>query len=79
MTYILIFVIVYTERERKTDRPETGKKGKKMKEIKLSELNGSTQSVKDKSPRGYVTKNTECVKVGDFVLVDNRFTLVVED
>lgn len=34
MTYILIFVIVYTERERKTDRPETGKKGKKMKELK---------------------------------------------
>ena len=31
MTYILIFAIVYTERERKTDRPETGKKGKKMK------------------------------------------------
>ena len=30
LTYILIFAIVYTERERKTDRPETGKKGKKM-------------------------------------------------
>lgn len=50
-----------------------------MKEIKLSELNGSTQSVKDKSPRGYVTKDTENVKAGDFVLVDNRFILVVED
>lgn len=53
-----------------------------MKEIKLSELNKlncATQSVKDKSPRGYVTKETEEVKAGDFVLVNNRFVLVVED
>ena len=61
----------------------TGKTGKgyKMKEktVKLSELNGSTQSVKQNTPKGYITKNTENVKVGDFVLVDSRFILVVED
>jgi hypothetical protein len=42
LTFVLIFVIVYTERERKTDRPETGKKGKKMTntEKKLYEIGG---------------------------------------
>ena len=68
-------MLYYIQKEREKEGP----KEDKMKEIKLSELNGSTQSVKDKSPRGYVTKNTECVKAGDFVLVDNRFILVVED
>ena len=36
LTCFLIFVILYTERERKTDRPETGKKGKKMKNYKIN-------------------------------------------
>ena len=49
------------------------------KTVKLGELNGSTQSVKQNTPKGYITKNTESVKVGDFVLVDNRFVLVVDD
>ena len=54
-------------------------KEKTEKTVKLSELNGSTQSVKQNTPKGYITKNTENVKVGDFVLVDSRFILVVED
>lgn len=53
-----------------------------MREITLSKLKESgveTQSVKDNSVRGITTKYTSEVKVGDKVVLDNYFTLVISD
>lgn len=44
----------------------------------LMEKGINTFSVKDDSPRGYKTVNKEEVKIGDKVVLDNYFTLVVE-
>ena len=57
----------------------------KTKEITISDLlnmaeNGiSTFSVKDNSPRGCKTVPASMVKVGDKVVIDNYFNLVVDD
>ncbi len=45
---------------------------------RLSDKGISTWSVKDNSVRGYETKPTSQVKVGDKVVMDNYFTLVIE-
>jgi len=50
-----------------------------MKTIKISDLTASTYSVKDDSPRGCRTANRNEVKEGDYVVIDNYFTLVVAD
>ena len=44
----------------------------------LTKKGVNTFSVKDDSPRGYRTINKENVKIGDKVVLDNYFTLVVE-
>jgi len=48
--------------------------------ITMSDLKStgvSTWSVRDDSPRGYTTRSTEEVKIGDKVVIDNYFTLVI--
>ena len=45
-------------------------------EIKASDV--SSWSIKDNSVRGCTTKYTDEVKVGDKVVIDNYFTLVIE-
>lgn len=55
---------------------------KTMKEIKISELQSmgvETWSVKDSSVRGYTTKRTGDVCIGDKVVIDNYFTEVIEN
>lgn len=47
--------------------------------IRISELVYDTYSVKDNSPRGCRTVTRSEVKVGDYVVINNRFTLVVAD
>ena len=50
--------------------------------ITLSELISmgiSTWSVKDDSVRGCSTKYTSEVKIGDKVVIDNYFTLVIDE
>ena len=52
-----------------------------MRTITISELKATgtdTWSVKDNSVRGYTTKYTSEINVGDKVVIDNYFTLVVE-
>ena len=52
-----------------------------MRTITISELKATgtdTWSVKDNSVRGYTTKYTSEIIVGDKVVIDNYFTLVVE-
>ena len=56
-----------------------------MRTIKMSELlkqaetyGISTWSVKDNSVRGIDTRPTSAVKIGDKVVIDNYFTLVIE-
>lgn len=52
-----------------------------MRTITIAELKAfdiSSWSVKDNSVRGYATKSTDEVKVGDKVVIDNYFTLVIE-
>ena len=49
--------------------------------ITIKELmakNADTFSVKDTSPRGCKTVNKKDIKIGDKVVLDNYFTLVVE-
>lgn len=45
----------------------------------LKAMGVGTWSVKDNSVRGCTTKCTSEVKVGDKVVIDNHFTLVIED
>ncbi len=48
--------------------------------ITISELRATgteTWSVKDKSVRGITTKYTSEVQIGDKVVIDNYFTLVI--
>ena len=50
--------------------------------ITISELRAAgieTWSVKDNSVRGITTKNTSEVQIGDKVVIDNYFTLVIAD
>ena len=47
--------------------------------IRLSELTCSTYSKKDNSPRGCKAVNSNDVNIGDYVVIDNYFTLVVKD
>jgi hypothetical protein len=47
-----------------------------IEELKNSKCN--TWSVKDNSIRGYTTKSTSDVHVGDKVIIDNYFTEVVD-
>ena len=52
-----------------------------MRTITLSELQATgidSWSVKDNSNRGYTTKYTSEIKIGDKVVIDNYFTLVTE-
>ena len=44
----------------------------------LKDLNVQTWSVKDNSVRGYETKDTNDVKIGDKVVINNYFTLVTD-
>ena len=44
----------------------------------IQSMNTSTYSVKDNSPRGYHTELKDNIKVGDKVVIDNHFTLVIE-
>lgn len=53
-----------------------------MRTITISELKQSksnTWGVKDNHPRGYVTKCTDDIRVGDKVIIDNYFTLVIRE
>ena len=53
----------------------------KQREINIEELrkkNMSTWSKKDDSPRGCKTVLIEEIQIGDKVVIDNYFTLVVE-
>lgn len=43
----------------------------------LKEMNVSTFSKKDNSVRGYATVSKNEIKIGDKVVIDNYFTLVV--
>ena len=45
----------------------------------LAALNLSTCTVKDDSPRGCKTVSASDVRPGDMVVLDNRFTEVVEN
>lgn len=47
--------------------------------IKISELKCDTYSKKDNSPRGCKTVSRTDVRVGDYIVIDNYFTLVVAD
>ena len=51
-----------------------------MKEITINEIRSgaSTYSVKDDSPRGVKTVAAAAVKVGDMVIINNAFVLVVD-
>ena len=44
----------------------------------LKSKNIATWSVRDDSPRGISTKMTSDLKVGDKVVIDNHFVLVVD-
>lgn len=50
-----------------------------MRTISIEELRASSAeswSVKDNSIRGFTTKYTDEIKVGDKIIIDNYFTLV---
>lgn len=47
-----------------------------IEELKNSKCN--TWSVKDNSVRGYTTKTTSEIRIGDKVVIDNYFTEVIE-
>ncbi len=47
--------------------------------IKISELKCNTYSKKDNSPRGCKVVSRTDVRVGDYIVIDNHFTLVVTD
>ena len=47
-----------------------------IEEIRSAEVN--TYSVKDDSPRGFKTVSAAAVNVGDMVIIDNAFTLVID-
>lgn len=54
-------------------------KQKVKRTIKISELKCDTYSKKDNSPRGCKTVSRTDIKVGDYIVFDNHFTLVVAD
>ena len=47
--------------------------------IKIPELKCNTYSKKDNSPRGCKVVSRTDVRVGDYIVIDNHFTLVVAD
>lgn len=51
----------------------------KVRTIKISELKCNTYSKKDNSPRGCKVVSRTDVRVGDYIVIDNHFTLVVAD
>ena len=51
----------------------------KERTIKITELGCDTYSKKDNSPRGCKTVSRTDVNVGDYIVIDNHFTLVVAD
>ncbi|MBR3900518.1 MAG: hypothetical protein IKJ60_03090 [Ruminococcus sp.] len=51
----------------------------KERTIKITELDCDTYSKKDTSPRGCQVVSRTDVKVGDYIVIDNYFTLVVAD
>lgn len=51
----------------------------KERTIKITELKCDTYSKKDTSPRGCQVVSRTDVKVGDYIVIDNYFTLVVAD
>lgn len=51
-----------------------------MKEVQTKIKNGVTTFLKkDNSPRGYSTVSASEIKVGDEIVIDNYFTIVVDD
>lgn len=46
--------------------------------ISIKDLDCSTYSVKDNSPRGCKTVTRKEIKVGDEIVIDGYFTLVTE-
>ncbi len=55
------------------------RKDMKERTIKITELDCDTYSKKDTSPRGCQVVSRTDVKVGDYIVIDNYFTLVVAD
>lgn len=51
----------------------------KVRTIKITELKCDTYSKKDNSPRGCQVVSRTDVRVGDYIVIDNYFTLVVAD
>lgn len=51
----------------------------KERTIKITELDCDTYNKKDNSPRGCKTVSRTDVRVGDYIVIDNYFTLVVAD
>lgn len=51
----------------------------KVRTIKITELKCDTYSKKDTSPRGCQVVSRTDVRVGDYIVIDNHFTLVVAD
>ena len=51
----------------------------KKRTIKITELDCDTYSKKDNSPRGCQVVSRTDVRVGDYIVIDNYFTLVVAD
>lgn len=51
----------------------------KNRTIKITELKCDTYSKKDNSPRGCQVVSRTDVRVGDYIVIDNYFTLVVAD
>ena len=47
--------------------------------IKITELDCDTYSKKDTGPRGCKVVSRTDVRVGDYIVIDNHFTLVVAD
>ena len=47
--------------------------------IRISELTCSTYNKKDNSPRRCITVTRDEISVGDYIVIDNYFTLVVAD
>lgn len=50
----------------------------KTRTISIKELTSTTYSLKDNSPRGVKTIRKDDVKIGDYIVIDNYFTLVIE-
>ena len=50
----------------------------KTRTISIKELNCATYSVKDNSPRGIKTLPKSQVKIGDKIVINNKFLTVTE-